>query len=55
MAGDKQATGRRQSRGMRQERLGRKVHLTGRIRQEDAGGSRWQETNKQQEGGSQEA
>ncbi len=44
-----------EAEGMRQERLGRKVHLTGKNRQEDAGGSKRQETNKQQAGGRQEA
>jgi hypothetical protein len=36
-AGDKQETGRRPAGGMGQERLGRKVHLTGRNRQMEAG------------------
>ncbi len=47
----RQETNKQQTGGMRQEGLGRKVHLICRNRQEDAGGSRRQETNKQQEGG----
>jgi hypothetical protein len=46
--------GSKQVEGMRKEGLGRKVHLTGRNRQEDAGGSRRRETNKKQAGGRQE-
>ncbi len=49
----RQETNKQQAGGMRQERLGRKVHLTGRNRQEEAGDK--QATGGRQAGGRQEA